>query len=236
MLVLSTSNRLIHVVARVRDLSDRFELLTQFEDSKRQAEKQSMIISQLELLTSRARLLQRSLTTLYSAIGFFVLTTFDIGITATSPSHPFGNAAVILGLLGTGFLCYSSVLLILEARRAFDSTKREMDFCGAWVRVTPLRTGEPPAVLPNDYVRHHNEYPLVAKPGHPGVSCRRLEPRSQIEVDRLNISQVREPTGKALSKSRKRWAENYRDFKEENGTFDCFGVRRIFETIRRETQ
>jgi hypothetical protein len=128
MLVLSTSNRLVHVVARVRDLSDRFEKLTEFEGSKRQAEKRSMIISQLELLTSRARLLQQSLTGLYSAIGIFVLTTFDIGITATSSSHRFGNAAVILGLLGTGVLCYSSMLLILEARRAFDSTKREMDF------------------------------------------------------------------------------------------------------------
>ena len=128
MLVLSTSNRLIHVVARVRDLSDRFERLTEREGSKRQAEKRSMIISQLGLLTGRARLLQRSLTSLYSAIGVFVLTSFDIGITATSPSHRFGNAAVILGLLGTAFLCYSSMLLIVEARLAFASTKKEMDF------------------------------------------------------------------------------------------------------------
>ena len=87
-----------------------------------------MIISQLGLLTGRARLLQRSLTALYSAIGIFVLTTFDIGIVATSSSHRFGHAAVILGLLGTAFLCYSSMLLIVEARLAFDSTKKEMDF------------------------------------------------------------------------------------------------------------
>src|SRR6516162_5935041 len=66
MLVLSTSNRLINVVARVRDLSDRFERLKTFEGSKWQAEKRLMIISQLELLTNRARLLQRSLTSLYS--------------------------------------------------------------------------------------------------------------------------------------------------------------------------
>jgi hypothetical protein len=45
MLVLSTSNRLIHVVARVRDLSDRFEQLTEGEGSRRQAEKRSMIVS-----------------------------------------------------------------------------------------------------------------------------------------------------------------------------------------------
>ncbi len=72
--------------------------------------------------------MQQSLTSLYSAIGIFVLTTFDIGIVATSSSHRFGYAAVILGLLGTAFLCYSSMLLIVEARRAFASTKMEMDF------------------------------------------------------------------------------------------------------------
>src|SRR5262249_15592047 len=120
-LVLSTSNRLTHVVIRVRDLSDRFERLTEVEDSKHQADKRSMIVSQLELLTSRARLLQRSLTSLYSAIGIFVLATLDVGIVAISSSHRFGYAAVILGLLGTTFLCYSSMLLILEARRAFIS-------------------------------------------------------------------------------------------------------------------
>ena len=128
MLVLSTSNRLTHVVVRVRDLSDRFERLAEIEDPKRQSEKRSMIIGQLELLTGRARLLQRSLTALYSAIGIFVLTTFDIGIVATSSSHRFSYAAVILGLLGTAFLCYSSMLLIVEARLAFASTKKEMDF------------------------------------------------------------------------------------------------------------
>jgi hypothetical protein len=150
MLVLSTSNRLINVVARVRDLSDRFERLTAFEGSKRQAEKRLMIISQLELLTSRARLLQRSLTSLYSAIGIFVLTTFDIGITASSRSHRFGHAAIILGLIGTAFLCYSSMLLILEARHAFTSTKNEMDFL---LRREQSYTSSNPAEVPHRFAK-----------------------------------------------------------------------------------
>jgi hypothetical protein len=143
MLVLSTSNRLINVVARVRDLSDHFGRLTQSEGPKRN-EKRLMIMSQLQLLTSRARLLQRSLTGLYSAIGIFVLTTFDIGITASSQSHRFGHAAVILGLIGTAFLCYSSMLLIVEARRAFTSTKNEMDFL--WRHGQSYTSSNPPEV------------------------------------------------------------------------------------------
>ena len=146
MLVLSTSNRLINVVTRVRDLSDRFEQLAEFEASKGKVEKRLMITTQLEFLTSRARLLHRSLASLYSAIGIFVLTTFDIGITASSQSHRFGHAAVILGLIGTAFLCYSSMLLILEARRAFASTKSEMDFL---LRLDRSYTSSNPAEVPH---------------------------------------------------------------------------------------
>jgi hypothetical protein len=87
-----------------------------------------MIFDQLDLYTNRARLLQRSLTSLYLAIGFFVLTTVDIGIAASSGAHRLSLVAIILGLIGSSYLCYGSVLLILEARLAFVTTKREMDF------------------------------------------------------------------------------------------------------------
>lgn len=149
-LVLSTSTRLIHVIARVRDLSDRFDQLTEYGDSRRQAEKRLMIVSQLQILSGRARLLQRSLTSLYTAIGIFVLTTFDIGITASSASHRFGHAAVILGLIGAAFLCYSSMLMILEARRAFASTKSEMDFL---LRGGQSGTSSNPAEVPQRFAK-----------------------------------------------------------------------------------
>jgi hypothetical protein len=68
------------------------------------------------------------MTSLYLAIGFFVLTTVDIGIAATAGAYRFSLVAIILGLIGSSFLCYGSVLLILEARVAFVTTKREMDF------------------------------------------------------------------------------------------------------------
>jgi hypothetical protein len=150
MLVLSTSNRLTNVLIRVRDLSDRFERLTRSERSSRQAEKRLMIISQIGLMTGRARLLQRSLTGLYSAIGIFVLTTFDIGITASTRSHKLGHAAIVLGLIGTAFLCYSSMLLIVEARRAITSTKNEMDFL---LRHEHDHTPSDPAQFPRRFAK-----------------------------------------------------------------------------------
>jgi hypothetical protein len=126
-LVLSTSNRLGRVVDRVRELADKFEPQSGGVLSEQQAADRSMIFDQLDLFTDRARLLQRSLTSLYLAIGFFVLTTVDIGIAAAA-AHRFSLLAIVLGLVGSSFLCYGSVLLILEARLAFVTTKREMDF------------------------------------------------------------------------------------------------------------
>jgi hypothetical protein len=128
-LVLSTSTRLGRVVDRVREiLADNFEPPSGDVLSKQQVEKRSIILDQLDLFTNRASLLQRSLTSLYLAIGFFVLTTVDIGIAATAGAHKLSLVAIILGLIGSSSLCYSSMLLILEARLAFVTTKREMDF------------------------------------------------------------------------------------------------------------
>jgi len=127
-LVLSTSTRLGRVVDRVRDLSDRFEQLGNAANPELQLEKRSMILGQLELSTTRARLLQRSLTSLYLTIGVFVATTVAIGIIAAAGAHRFTGLPVVLGLIGSCFLCYGSALLILEARLAFASTKKEMDF------------------------------------------------------------------------------------------------------------
>src|SRR5262249_15818921 len=127
-LVLSASNRLGRVVDRVRELADKFEQPPGVVLSKQQASKRSMIFDQLDLFTNRARLLQRSLTSLYLSIVFSALTTVAIGIAATAGATRFSFVAIILGLPGSSFLCYGSVLLILEARLAFITTKREMDF------------------------------------------------------------------------------------------------------------
>jgi len=127
-LVLSTSTRLGRLVDRVRDLSDRFEQLVKDSNPELQLEKRAMILSQLELSTGRARLLQRTLTSLYVAIGVFVLTTVAIGIVAVAGVVRYSGLPVALGLIGSCFLCYGSGLLILEARLAFASTRKEMDF------------------------------------------------------------------------------------------------------------
>jgi hypothetical protein len=130
-LILSTSNRLSRVVDQVRDLSDRFETLAKDQshlaDSNLSEEKFKMLFDQLGKMTKRARLLQRGLANFYWAIAIFVATSVAIGVVAIWGLHltwfPIG-----LAFVGTGFLFYSCILLILESRLALLTTYSEMDF------------------------------------------------------------------------------------------------------------
>jgi hypothetical protein len=127
-LILSTSIRLGRVVDRVRDLSDRFERLAHEEPKEPfLKEKRAMIFDQLDRLTSRARLLQRSITCFYITLGIFIATTVSIGMAEISKGR-YGWLPVSLGFIGACFLFYGSMLLIFEARLALVSVYKEMDF------------------------------------------------------------------------------------------------------------
>lgn len=124
---ISTSNRLGRVVDRVRTLSEIFEGLTKKNDESELSQaRREMFYDQLNKLTSRASLLQRSLTMIYLAIAIFIATSVSIGIFSIWFNR-FGSVSVVLGLTGALFLLYGSVLLIFEARLAVDSTYREMN-------------------------------------------------------------------------------------------------------------
>jgi Protein of unknown function (DUF2721) len=127
-MILSTSTRLGRVVDRVRVLSDRLEELAH---DKRELElfdeRRAVIFVQLDKLTSRARILQRSMVTFYWALGIFVSTSVAIGAVAVSGTR-YHFIPVVMGLIGACFLFYGSILLISEARLALGTIHSEMDF------------------------------------------------------------------------------------------------------------
>ena len=128
-LILSTSTRLGRVVDRVRTLADNFEELSRSEEERELfEERRALIFNLLDKLTSRARLLQKSMTVFYSALGAFVATSVAIGLAAVVGSPYFVWVPVLMGLLGACGLFYGSVLLIYEARAAAYSLAVEMDF------------------------------------------------------------------------------------------------------------
>lgn len=127
-MILSTSSRLGRVVDRVRSLSDRLEELAKTEGEVELLEdRRAVIFAQLDKLTSRARILQRSMTIFYLALGVFVSTSVAIGIVAITSTR-YSWIPVIVALFGAGFLFYGSMLLIFEARMALTTIHMEMDF------------------------------------------------------------------------------------------------------------
>jgi len=126
--ILSTSNRLGRVVDRVRGISEKIDELMRTESAVELIEeRKAMLIEQLARLSSRADLLQRSLTVFYLASGAFVACSVAIGLAAWLKSDQAG-IAVALGLVGGGFLFYGSAMLIFEARLAVSSLRSETSF------------------------------------------------------------------------------------------------------------
>ena len=128
-MILSTSSRLGRVVDRVRGLSDKWESMTDDEKQTADAiERQAVTFEQLDKLTSRVRILQRSMVVFYLAVGMFVATSVAIGVVAFTNNPRYNVVPVALGLAGACFLFYGSILLIFEARLALSTIHSEMDF------------------------------------------------------------------------------------------------------------
>ncbi len=136
------------MVDRVRALSDKLEELAERRADETK-ERQGVIFAQLDKLTSRARILQRSMVAFYLATGMFVATSVAIGVVAVIHSSPHYNfVPVIVGLGGACFLFYGSMLLIFEARLALSTIHAEMDF--TWRQTTK--------VAPADVVEQHKPH------------------------------------------------------------------------------
>ena len=147
-MILSTSTRLGRVVDRTRSLSDRLRrLTTEEETSEFLEEERAMLYGQLDMLTSRSRLLQRALTLFYLAVGIFVATSVAIGVVAFFSARG-AWVPVAMGLVGGLFLLYGSALLVFEARLALSTTHAEMDFI--W-RITKR-------VVPKELVEQHKAH------------------------------------------------------------------------------
>lgn len=127
-LILSTSVRLGRVVDRVRALSERFEEMVRHrpEDVVLYEDRLQMTFAQLDWLTSRARHLQRAMTTFYLSLGLFVATSVAIGITAALEGS-YAVVPVIFGMFGVGMLFFGTILLGFEATLALRSIHAEMD-------------------------------------------------------------------------------------------------------------
>ncbi|HUP63514.1 MAG TPA: DUF2721 domain-containing protein [Thermoanaerobaculia bacterium] len=125
-LMITTSNRSIRCVDRVRERAAELEELGTASDEITER-KRKHLYAQLEINTRRARLLQHAMSRLYLAISLFIATSVAIGIVALLHVDV-GWIPILLGLFGAGLLFSASVYLIIESRLALATTYAEMDY------------------------------------------------------------------------------------------------------------
>src|SRR5687767_5830952 len=125
-LVMTTSNRSIRCVDRVRERAAELEALGEVHDEHTD-HKRDHLFKQLEVNTRRARLLQKALSRLYLGVGFFVATSVSIGVVALLHVNV-GFVPLVFGFIGAFLLFSASVYLILESRLALTTTYAEMDY------------------------------------------------------------------------------------------------------------
>src|SRR5687768_14993834 len=119
-LVMTTSNRSIRCVDRVRERAAELEELGDVQDEHTDVKRQHLY-RQLEVNTRRARLLQKALSRLYLGVGFFVATSVSIGVVALLHVNVWYVPSV-LGFIGAILLFAASIYLILASRLAIAST------------------------------------------------------------------------------------------------------------------
>ena len=127
-LILTTTNRLVRVIDRVREMLPEFEKqaeAVEMDDMTKQ--KRALMFDQLDKATVRARLIQRALTRLYTALGAFLATSVALGIIALAHLKAVW-IALLFGLVGVLLLFAASVLLIFESRISLSATYAEMDY------------------------------------------------------------------------------------------------------------
>lgn len=125
-LIMTTSNRSMRCVDRVRERAAELEELGDKQDELTDIKRQHLY-KQLEVNTRRARLLQKAMSRLYLAIGAFVATSVSIGFVALLHVSV-GFVPLVLGFIGAFLLFSASVYLILESRLALTTTYTEMDY------------------------------------------------------------------------------------------------------------
>jgi len=130
-LILATSDRLSKAIQRTREISTQLTPQPLDDPNAEREEERRMLFIQLDYVTTRSRLLQRALSRLYAALGFFVGTSVAIGIVAITSSD-FTFVPIALGLVGATLLLYAAWLLIKESRFALAAVNEEMDF--VWKR------------------------------------------------------------------------------------------------------
>jgi hypothetical protein len=126
-LSLSTANRLGRVVDRIRALTEMSEAIPDGVATEDVLDKRALIADQIVWHTQRLNLLQRTIVTLYTAIGLLVGASLTVGLSA-STKWALGWIPVVFGLSGAFALMIAAGTLVREARLAVRGAQVEIEY------------------------------------------------------------------------------------------------------------
>ena len=96
-LILTTTNRLVRVVDRVRAMLPEFEQQAAEKSlDALQQERRDMLFRQLDRATIRARLIQKALARLYIALSVFLATSVALGVIALVGALAFSGLGLLI--------------------------------------------------------------------------------------------------------------------------------------------
>ncbi len=127
-LVLTTSTRLGRVIDRARELEGRLNELISTKDKfdiPLYSRRIEVVFELLDKVTTRSRMLQKSLFVFYCSLVMFVLTSLTIGVVGLLNHYAW--IPIPIGLIGMLFVFYGSIMMMQESRLATATTNAEMD-------------------------------------------------------------------------------------------------------------
>lgn len=126
--ILSTSNRLGRCVDRMRGIMAILEEDREATSAHHLSEeRKSFLLSQVDMMTKRSRILARVLVYLYLASGVFMATSVSIAI-ASVAVEKWAWLPLVLGITGALFQFVASIMLISEARLSRSGLEEEAKY------------------------------------------------------------------------------------------------------------
>lgn len=126
--ILSTSNRLGRCVDRMRSIMAILEADRAVgETSHLSEERKTFLLSQIDMMTKRSRVLARVLVYLYFASGMFMATSVSIAVASVAMAK-WSWLPLVLGVTGALFQFVASIMLIGEARLSRAGLEEEAKY------------------------------------------------------------------------------------------------------------
>jgi hypothetical protein len=126
LIILALQGKYSHLIDRLRSLNEERRRITQAADPKRQAQRMSNVLAQIEMILTRARFVRNSIVSLYIAIALFVISSIVIGVAIVlGRGIPVGSSLLVF-MAGMVFVLCGTIYALRDIARAYSVVQLEL--------------------------------------------------------------------------------------------------------------